>query len=323
MRRCSISLLVLMGMSAIIGLASCSMKKEKPVNDMASWLEHNMPGQLDVVGNVVDLDPRRLFDKKKATILAAKDDPEVQILVNWQKQEEGLEVSKESIETALTDARRDVSAARAIRTALEAQGMQRFAVGVIEMAAYILTYDEPLPEARAKMTAQVLSAITSMPGHEQTSIFIECMEPSVYQEHFKDIVPYGYWQRGDTYHDQQKIIALNFEWNDAVKTEDLMPHWWVNDRSTRAMNYAKEAYQAVLPWAHKHVSSTIYIEGEQMIMVGVDSSDSLSLHYSFPYFTSMPDTTQVDFDAAALGYVSVRYHPDTRAFSGFERTDPQ
>lgn len=302
-----------------MGLFGCGKKKDKKPN-LEGWLETNFPGQLVVVGNVVDLDPRNLFTSKTQTILADNGDPDVQIKVTWFKKEEGLGLHQDEVQTMLDDSRRDVKAARSIFGALKGKGLDQISVGVIDMAAYILVYKEPTPELRNQYAAAILDVMTAMPDHAQTSIWIECMEPTAYGEHFKDIVPFGYWRRGDSYHDSNKIMSLDFEWNEELKAEHLLPHWKANHSSSRAMAVTKAAYVEAAAWASKHISGPYYLEPDQMIRVGLDDDDSLSLRYEFPYFETKPDTSDTGFFENALGYVSVAYHMDKKTFSGIKTT---
>lgn len=311
--------LSLTGLSLLVLVAitcSCGMKKE---NNLKSWLEENMPGQLVIVENIVDLDPRRLFIHKKETILADAKDSEVQIVVTWSKDEEGLGISKEDITTQLEESRRNTAAARALFADLKSRGLDTFSVAVVDMAAYVLTYQEPTPERRATYAETVLAAITAIPNHPLTSIWIECMEPAEYGTQFKDIIPFGYWRRGDSYHDSNKIMSLDFEWNDEVRLEHLMPHWTCNYNSKRASEQMDAAYQAAAHWASKNIPSPFYLEAEHMIEFSVDETDPLAFRYSFPYFESKPDTTVYGYEETALGHVSVSYQTDQKAFTHFEK----
>ena len=301
-------------------LLACSPKKET-MKDLPAWLEKNLPGQLDIVGNVVNLDPKNLYYQEKETILADKSDPEVQIKITWNKNDDGLDLSADEVKTMLENSRRDTKAARTILAGLKERGLDKVSVGVIDMAAYILTYEEPTAEARQRFTDIALATINALPDHNQTSIWIECMEPSTFGEHFKDIVLFGYWHRGGTYHDDKKIMSLDFEWNADVQIEDLMPHWTYNYKSERASTLSDEAFTSASAWATKNIRSPFYLEPDQMIGVGLDEEDPLSLRYSFPYFESKPDTSDTGNEQDPLGYVSVSYQTDKKTFSHFAKED--
>ncbi len=302
-------------LSTILG---CFQKKEK-VNDLPTWLEMHMPGQLVVVNNIVNLDPMNLFIKEKNTILADKNDPEVQISVKWFKKEEGLGLNFAEVQTSLDNARRDVKAARMVFDALKKNGLEKFSVSVIEMAAYILLYEEPSPELRKNNLVKILAAIDALPDHSQTSIWIEWMEPSAYQQEFKDIIPYGYWQRGDSYHDRNKIMGLDFEWSPGLKADILNTGWAISIKSDRSLTFKTDAYNAASAWATKNLSSPFYLEKDQMITIGPDDDDRMGIEFQFPYFAFKPDTTVSGFEDNALGHVRVVYQTDQKTFGKFKK----
>lgn len=302
-------------LSTIFG---CFQKKEK-TNDLPTWLETHFPGQLVVVNNVVNLDPMNLFIKEKNTILADKNDPEVQIRVKWFKKEEGLGLNVAEVQTSLDNARKDIKAARTIFDALKKNGLEKFSVSVIEMAAYILLFEEPSPELRKNNLVKILAAIDALPEHRQTSIWIEWMEPSAYQQEFKDIIPYGYWQRGDSYHDNHKIMGLDFEWSPGLQADILNTGWAISIKSDRSMTHKVEAYDAASTWATKHLPAPFYLEKDQMIMIGPDEDDPMGIEFQFPYFTSKPDTTVLGFEDSALGYVRVVYQADKKTFGKIKK----
>jgi hypothetical protein len=304
----------------LISLFGCFQKKEKK-NDLSSWLETNFPGQLVVVNNVVNLDPMNLFIKEKNTILADKNDPEVQIKVTWFKKEAGLGLNVAEVQSSLDNARKDVKAARMIFDALKKNGLEKFSVGVIDMAAYLLLYEEPSAELRKSNLIKILAALDALQDHTQTSIWVEWMEPSAYQQEFKDIIPFGYWQRGDSYHDRNKILGLDFEWSPGLKADILNTGWAVSIKSNRSLTYQAEAYNAASIWAAKHLPAPYYLEKDQMITIGPDDEDPMAIEFQFPYFPSKPDTTVSGFEDNALGYVRVVYQTDQKTYGKFKKVN--
>lgn len=304
-------------LSTIIG---CFQQKEK-TNDLPTWLETHLPGQLVVVNDIVNLDPMNLFIKEKNTILADKNDPDVQIKVKWFKKEENLGLHADEIQTNLVNARKDAKAARMIFETLKKNGLEKFSVGVIEMAAYILIYDEPTAELRKNNLVKILATLDAMSDHNQTSIWINWMEPSAYHQELKDIIPYGYWLRGDSYHNNNMIMSLDFEWSPGLQADMLNTGWTISIKSDRSLTYKDDAYQAALTWAAKNLQSPYYLEKDQMITIGPDDEDPLGIEFQFPYFTSKPDTTVSGFDESALGYVRVVYQTDQKSFGKFKKIE--
>jgi len=304
----------------LISLFGCFKKKEKP-NDLPAWLETHFPGQLVVVNNVVNLDPMNLFIKEKNTILADKNDPEVQIKVTWFKKEEGLGLNVEEVQTDLNNARKDIKAARMIFNELKKNGLEKFSVGVIEMAAYLLLYEEPSSDLRKNNLVKILAALDALPDHAQTSIWIEWMEPSAYQQEFRDIIPYGYWQRGDSYHKNKKIMSLDFEWSPGLQADILNTGWAISTASERSLTYQDAAYSSAAKWAEKNLPSPFYLEKDQMTTIGPDEEDRMAIEFQFPYFTSKPDTTVLGFEDNALGYVRVVYQSDQKTFGKIRKIE--
>lgn len=302
----------------LISLFGCFQKKEKK-NDLPTWLETNFPGQLVVVENIVNLDLKNLYYKKKSTIVSDKLDPEVQIVITWYKEQPGLGISVDEVKTALDNRRKETAAARNLFKTLKEKGLEKISVGVIEMAAYILIYEEPVPALRKDYLGKILSTLDGLPDHQQSSIWIEYMEPAAYQEQFKDIIPYGYWNRGGTYHEDKKIMSLDFEWKPGLKVDVLNTGWAISTNSERSLTYKSDAYDAASTWAFKNLKSPFYLEKDQMITIGPDDEDPLGIEFGFPYFDSKPDTSVLGFEDSALGYVRVVYQTDQKTFGKFKK----
>ena len=302
----------------IFSLFGCFQKKKQPEN-LTDWLEINFPDQLVVVNNIVNLDLKNLYYKKKETIVADKNDPEVQIKITWHKSETGLDLNKEEIQTAWDKSKKEVAAARTIFSALREKGLDRFSVGVIDMAAYILIFEEPTPAVRKKYLEQILATLDTRKETTQTSIWIECMEDSAYAEEFKDIIPYGYWQRPDRYHTDRKIMSLDFEWSPGLKADVLMTGWTISTMSERSFVFMHEAYSIASVWATKNLPSPFYLEPVQMVRIGPDEDDPLAIEYDFPYYASKPDTTEVESQPEPLGYISGSYQTDQKVFTKIKK----
>lgn len=298
----------------LISLFGCFKKKEmKP--DLNAWLETNFPGQLVAVEDIIDLNPKNLFTKKKSTIVGDKNDPAIQFTIDWNKAEPDLGIKKEEVQAALEKSIKEAKEARNFFSALKSGGLDLFSVGVIDRAAYILVYEEPTPVFRQETLEKILSTIDQLPTHDQTSIWIECMEPGVYKERFNDIIPLGYWQQAGTYRDDKKIISLDFEWSPGLNADILNTKWTINDRSERTALYRKEAYRVALEWATKNLPKPFYLEPDQMTGIEVDSADPLALLFYFPYYTEKPDTSETGYYNDALGNIIGSYQTDQKTFT--------
>jgi len=310
---------ILLMASLLSTLFGCFQKKEKK-NDLPTWLETNFPGQLEVAGNIINVDLKNLYYKKKTSMVADKHDPEVQIVVNWYKAQPGLGVTKEEVQASLIKSRKEVAEGRSLFKALKEKDLGKFSVGVIEMAAYILIYEEPTPELRKDYLGKIMATLDAMPDHKQTSIWIEFMEPAVYQERFKDIVTLDYWNRGDTFHEDKKILSLDYEWSPGLEAEIMNTKWTINASSARSTGYREEAYKLALTWAQKNLPSPFYLEEVQMVGMGVDDEDPLSLEFDFPYYSSKPDSSVTDLDENLLGFVNGVYHTEKKTFTKVKKT---
>lgn len=306
--------------SLLSTLLGCFQKKEK-ANDLPTWLETHFPGELVVANTIVNLDPMNLFVKEKETIVADKNDPDVQIRVKWFKKQEGLGLNVEEVRTDLNNARKDIKAARMIFEALKINRLEKFSVGVIDMAMYILLYEEPSPEQRKNNLIKILATLDALPDHSQTSIWVNWMEPSAFQQEFTDIIPYGYWLRGDSYHDNNTIMGLDFEWSPGLKPDILNTGWAISIKSERSLTYQDEAYQAVSTWAAKNLRAPFYLEKDQMTTIGPDDEDRMGIEFQFPYFISKPDTAVSGFEDSALGYIRVVYQTDQKTFGKIKKIE--
>lgn len=299
----------------LLSLFSCFQKKKQPEN-LKTWLEAQFPGKMTVVGNIVDLDPKKLFDRKTSTIVADVQDPEVQIRITWHKGQEELGISREDVSSSLEQARKDVHTARKLFQLLKEAGLDTFSVGVIDMAVYVLLYEGPTPELRESSATGILHVLHSMPDMMQTSFWVEAMEPSAYQQEFKDIVPFGYWQRGDSYHVSHTIMSLDFEYNSDLQAEHLLARWKINTESSRLKEYQQMSFKAASAWAEQHVKKPFHLE-DSFYRTERDEDQPLCIWFDFPYFNTKPDTGQSPADAEGdvVGYVSGLYDTQSRTFS--------
>ena len=106
----------------LISLFGCFQKKEKK-NNLPTWLETHFPGQLEVVENIVNLDLKNLYYKKKSSIVADKSDPEVQIIITWFKEQDGLGIAVEEVKASLEKSRKEVAAGRTLFKSLKQNGL--------------------------------------------------------------------------------------------------------------------------------------------------------------------------------------------------------
>jgi hypothetical protein len=284
-------------------------------NTLQGWLDKNFPNQYEVVETRMDILPSIYKEKKRDSVVALKADPEVQFEVRWYKNAPELRMTKDEIERATEQSKKEVAATRQLFQAVQKNGAARMSVAIIEGAAYFLIYEEPTPDNRKKYLQQVLTTIEGQSDHAQTSIFVEFMEDSVYQKEFKNIIPKGYWNRTDKHKEHHNTVSIDFEWKPGLKLETLMPGWEVNTASDRCLVYMADAYQVASQWAEKNITAPYYMEPSQFVQYDIDQHDPMAIHFSFPYFTSKPLEDGTDYAAKQKGFVTGVYQVDQKSFT--------
>jgi hypothetical protein len=297
---------------------SCTseMKKE---NNLEAWLEKTFPGQFVMESSLRDLQPRNFFQNKHYAVISLKADPEAQFELTWYKDRPDLGLTKEEVVTQANNSKRDAGLARDWYTKLKANGLEKFSVGVIDMALYVLPYGEPDAAFRLKVLETVFNTLKQSPEATQTSIWIECMEDSAYQKEIKDIIPFGYWRRTDTWQDDQKIVSLDFEYQPDMEIKKLNEHWKFNTQSLRALQYAEKAYPVALEWAKKSLKEPYYLEPVQHLELELNDQDPLTVYFSFPILDSKPESDSASLEAVPKGHVTGLYDTDKHTFSDLRK----
>lgn len=291
------------------------MKKE---NTIEGWLDKNFPEQFVVDRSLRDLSLKNLYLNKHTAIIASKSDPEVQFEVVWYKDKENIGLSKEEITTQFENSKRDVELARDWHTKLKSNGLDKFSVGVIDMAMYILPYGEPDAAFRKHVVESVFNTLKQVGPTAQTSIFIECMEDSAYHQEIQDIIPFGFWRRKDTYYDDNVIVNVDFEFTDSTEAAAINEHWGFNTKSNRSLVYMREVYPKALEWANQHLKKPFYLEPDQYAEMELDDENPFLVHYSFPFYASQPDSTQTGV-IDPVGYVTGSYDTETHMISSLHQ----
>jgi hypothetical protein len=302
----------------MFSIFSCFGKKPKRDN-LESWLNKNFPEKFVVLNNRRDMQPRFFIEKKMTSVVASAADPELQFIIDWYKDKPDLGVSKVEIQSAYDHSHRETEESRALFKEVKDKGIASTSVCVIEDASYFLIYAEPTPDKRRTYLKQIVELLNQLPDHNQTSIWIEFMEDSVYQHEFKDIIPKGYWDRPDTYHQRNKTVSLYFDWTPDLNIDELMHRWTVNIQSDRSGIFMADAFKIASQWAEKNLPQPYYLEPDQMVQIGLDETDLMAIHFDFPYFLEKPAEDGSDFDQKLKGYVSGVYQTDLKTFSKIKK----
>jgi len=142
------------------------------------------------------------------------------------------------------------------------------------------------------------------------------MEDSAYRKEIKEVVPFGYWHRVDSYHDDHKIMSVEFEFSDDTNQDEVNSLWSFNTKSLRSLEYIKQAYAEARQWTDEHVGKSNYLEAEQMVQYEMDENDPLSVHYSFPLYAAKPeDPGAYGVEDSAIGFITGVYNTDEKKFA--------
>ncbi len=306
---------VLLFCFAMFSLFGCFRKKTVR-NNVEIWLEAKFPGRFEVLqSNINVLDVMAYYYGKKVALIADKADPEVQIVLNWQKDVTDLGLTTEQVQTAHECAQLGVGQARKLFKVLKDQGLEKLSVGVMDQAAYLLVFAEPTAVVREQTLAAILAVWNAQASPQQTSVFVEMMEDTAYHQQFQDIIPNGHWKVPTGWQEREKIMAIDFEWKKGLAVATLMPGWEINTEAKRSSEYREMAYQAALPWAEKHLAKPFYLEPVQMVAYELDSKDGLAVHFHFPYYNAKPTDADSTTTTEPKGYVSGLYRIEDKTFT--------
>lgn len=255
------------------------------------------------------------FKGEKQVLLADKSDPEVQFLLNWQKNTVDLGLVPELVKQAHAYAKNTVSDARHLHKLLKNNHLEKFSVGVIDQAAYIQVFLEPTPAAR-KQTLEIVKAVLDARSEQpQTRIFLELMEEASYQSEFKDIIPHGHWKTGRIWQDEYKIMALHFEWSNALKLADKTCRWELNPLSKRGKTYTEFSRQQAMVWAEKNLPKPYFMPSNRPYRYDIPETAEPSIRYEFPFYDEELPAEASHLDPEPKGYVVGNYTFDQKVFS--------
>ena len=291
------------------------MEKKKKKLTLESWLENQSPGQYVIVDKLINLDPKNLYYKKSSAILGLKKDPDVQIKVEYFKDQADLGLIISTIKEEFRVAENDMIIAREIASTLSKEGVNKISVGVITPAIYFIPFGEPNPESRQTYLKSILSLLEKRNDPERKSIFIEFLEDSLNGKEFKDVVPNGYWYREDSFHERHKTVTLDFEWEPSINFDSLNRRWKVNVVSHKSSDYLEDAHQQAMTWAEKNIDKPFYLEGEQAIHYEIDGVDPMAIRYAFPYFKEKINPDDPEFETKVKGYVTGIYKVDEKKYT--------
>lgn len=300
----------------MLSIFSCFRKKTPAKKDVESELERMFPGQFQVLNsNLKMLDLMAQYKGEKLAVVGDKADPDVQFLLDWSKGTDNAGFDSTTVMSAHERAKANVVQAQALFKLLKNKGLDKFSVGVIEQAAYIQVFLEPTPVARKQTLELVKAVLDARSEQPQTSIFLECMEETSHYSQFKDIIPYGHWKTGRGWQDDNKIMALDFEWGKALKLSETMRHWELNPLSKRSSEYKELAYQQALEWAEKNLPKPYFMPSNRPVGYDIPEMDDPCIRYGFPFYDQKLPEESSHEDPEPKGYVVGTYSFDQKVFT--------
>ncbi len=305
----------------MLSIFSCFRKKSPP-NNIESWLELQFPGQFQVLdSNLKMLDVMAQFKGEKQALLADNSAPEVQFLLNWQKNTEDLGLVPEQVKAAHEVAINNVTNARYLYKLLKNKHLEKFSVGVLDQAAYIQVYLDPTPAAR-KQTLEIVKAVLDARSEQpQTRIFLELMEEASYHSEFKDIIPHGHWKTGKIWQEEHKIMVLHFEWSNTLKLPYLMRRWELNPVSKRSKAYTELSRQQALDWAEQNLPKPYFMPSNRPYKYDIPETEEPSIRYGFPFYDQELPAEASHLDPEPKGYVAGNYAFDQQVFSQLRKQE--
>ncbi|MFN0213629.1 MAG: hypothetical protein ACKVT2_05185 [Saprospiraceae bacterium] len=299
----------------MLSIFSCFRKKTPSLN-ISSWLETYFPNQFDVLdSNVRMLDVLAQLKGEKQALVSEKQDPELQFYLDWQKNSSSLGIDSSTVISAYERAKKDIANGRYLFKLLKEKGLNGFSVGVIDHAAYILVFLEPIPKAREQLLTTIKMTLGAGVEPAQTSIFIEIMEPDSLHAEFKDIIPYGHWITGRAWQEAHKIMSLDFEWINDLDWSALNQKWELNSMSKRSSQYREFARQKATDWAQKNLPKPFFMPSNRPFSCETVVQNGPAIRYGFPYYDQNIPEEASAYDPEPKGYVAGTYSFDQKTFT--------
>jgi hypothetical protein len=302
---------VLVAAVVLLVTLGCFRKKNAKAN-LPDWLETHFPGRFEVLETSLAKNWATSWDfGSKKSIVAEKADPEVQILLFWEKGKVALRLSTAEVDSAAVSARHNVQQARLLHKLLTTNGLEGFSTSWANGRSVVVLFAEPTPEHRQNTVRILKKTFDAAPSDLTADVRVYYFEPTARGELFKDIVTLEYWERPGTWHQDHLLVYLETDWTAADFSEKAVAKQWTcNTAAARTGKYQDEAEQRVLAWAAEHLKGEVHLAGYTECQL--DEKDPLGIRYQFPYYLgpARPDTDSVDLDAHVDGYLTVVYHTD-------------
>lgn len=296
---------------SLFSLLGCFKKKPSEPKNIGDWLDVQWEGRFEVIATPTNFTDKEYYFNKRKSVIAETADPEVQFVLNWVKGEKEVGLTREIVEEAHAIGRKEVTLAREILRSLKEKGIDRISVGVGADVAYVFVFTEPTPERRDQLLQDMLDVFRVYRDTKSMGFELSIMEPSVFGNEFKEIIPEGHWLRLDSWQRSNEILRLSIPPDHPFLSEQLKTQWYFNTNSERLFSFIDSAYAEVLTWAKTKMPDGVKIEDTQMVEYGLDEHDGMVVHMSFPFF----ETDQASEGQERSGVISGMYHVDKKTFT--------
>jgi len=304
----------------MFSIFSCFRKKTPP-NNIEAWLGQEFPGKYEVlISNLKMLDVMAQFKGEKRALIAEKSDPEVQVLLDWQKDTASLGLDPKEVTRLFDYARECKGKSLELYNLLKTKGLEKCAVGYYDHRIIIQVFEEPTPEIREQtlsVVKQALDAWLKFPGH---TLYVQLMEPAAYGSKFQHFIPNGHFKIENPWQEENCILSFQNEWRQDLNLSELT--WDINPVSKRGVQYKEIAFEQAKAWAEKNLPKPCFMDAGQTVGFEVSKTGEEkglqlppkgrpAIRYAFPYFNKKP----VDGSAEPKGYVKGVFTLDDQAFS--------
>lgn len=247
----ALKMLALLALACIV--FGCSRKKKTPEN-LAQWLEAHYPGRYEVVETSIADPIRNMSFKAKKSIVCVKGDSLLQIQIAWDKRDANLGLSGFNPDSSFAQAKNELDKSRQLLQWVKAATDKKISVSVRYGVAYIFVFEEPSPENRKLVAAQLAAPVSQwLETTYQQGLAIHFMAPEVYRTEFEDIVPLKVWIRPDIWLKRKMIISLFVEETKDFSTKKAEKLWQLNLHADKILQWTEKAYPIAQNWARSHI----------------------------------------------------------------------
>jgi hypothetical protein len=246
---------ILLGSLCLFFFSQCRKKPKAP--DLASWLEKEYPGRFQVLDTAMKDVVRNLSFSVKKSVVAENENPLIQVMLHWDKRVEGLNLTKEIIEAAFRDARREYDDAKTLLQAMQQMGLEDIAISIHNGTALVLIFAEPTPTHRANSLQLIEQGFQKWAKTAEYNINISYLEPKEKGKEFQEIVPLMYWFRSTSLFRSNLIYSTICPMGKPFSAKEADKNWQYNLEGNRFMTSVDQVQAEAENWAKEHINQPI------------------------------------------------------------------